>query len=117
MGSPDSTENGSVTIRFGGISRKTLVLCAGLLGLGTGGAGLGYRGPIIAWLISPALEAKAQEVAKTVVPAERARTDSVIKATFGTMTTDISRIKAILEDMPEGKRAAWRIDHTPHVFH
>lgn len=91
------------------LSKKALAWIFGIVlpsGIGTG---LTFRGPIIAWFMTPAIEAKASEIQQTIIPAERIRTDSVIKKSISPLNRKMSAIQAVLEEMPEGKRAATRL--------
>lgn len=71
--------------------------------------GLTFRGPIIAWFVTPAIEAKSAEIQATIVPHERVRTDSMIDTAIRPIAKQMTRIQAVLEEMPEGQQAIKRL--------
>lgn len=106
--SKEDTDPG-VTIKIMGLKRKHFAaLLAAFLTLSASG-GLKFRGSIIAWLLEPAIESKAEDLKETIFPLERLRTDSVISATNKPISQKLDRIQAVLEDMPEGQQAIKRL--------
>ena|SRR3990167_11220305 len=89
--------------------RKWLPLLA-FFGVTSMGSCTAYlRGPIIGWLVGPAMDAQAAEF----LPIERHRTDSVIQAEVARplrrMESKVRDIQELIQEMPEGKKAAARI--------
>lgn len=114
--------NGGVKIQAFGLkislNKKAMAWVVALLtsGLGTG---LTFRGPIVAWLVTPAIEAKAAQIQATIIPNERTRTDSVVGASVKPILARLQRIEEILERMPGGKQAVQRLkrDSAEAIFH
>jgi len=109
--------NGNGGIKFSAfglkisLNKKALAwILAILLPSGITG-GLTFRGPIIAWFVTPAIEAKSAEIQATILPLERHRTDSLILDSTRPIIRKMDRIQAVLEEMPEGQRAIHRLIH------
>lgn len=113
--SGSDTENG-FTVKIMGLKPKHFAIVAAfLLGGGSGTLGLIQRGPILAFLIGPAMDAKAA----VVVEGERQRADSLRVIHEEKLLRRLSYIEDLLERMPGGKEAARAIEREKEkrIFH
>jgi hypothetical protein len=91
------------------IDLKTIMLIMAFFGAGTWGGVILFARKAAWWLVEPPMTAAVD----SIVPKERARTDSVVKAALDSVRIEgrsrFKRLEDILEEMPGGKSASRRV--------